>query len=85
MNCITLASELRSDSNGVPVEWTLLKAGETSYTKDGIDGKLSFTEKDLSEMLSYHEKKGEEIPVDSEHFLFALGRGKALFLSVFTI
>lgn len=78
MNCITLASELRSDDNGVPVEWTLLKAGETSYTKEGIDGKLFFTEKDLSEMLSYHEKKGEEIPVDSEHFLFALASGKGM-------
>jgi hypothetical protein len=29
--------------------------------------------------------EGGEIPVDPEHFLFALGRGKALFLSVFTI
>lgn len=78
MNCITLASELRSDDNGVPVEWTLLKTGETAYTKEGIDGKLFFTEKDLSEMLSYHEKKGEEIPVDSEHFLFALASGKGM-------
>ena len=43
MNCITLASELRSDDNGMPVEWTLLKAGESAYTKEGIDGKLSFT------------------------------------------
>ena len=85
MNCITLASELRSDSNGVPLEWTLLKAGETAYTKEGIDGKLFFTENDLSDMLSYHKKKGEEIPVDPEHFLFALGQEKALFLSVFTI
>ena len=81
MNWIALSSEpsgVIRDPAGVPVEWTLLRAGDTPLCQEGRDGVLQLTADHLAEIVAYHHKKGEEIPVDSEHFLFALGAGKGM-------
>lgn len=58
------------DANGVPVEWTLLTAGDTHICQEGKPDVLRFTADDLRTMADYFLQKGELIPVDSEHYLF---------------
>ena len=81
MNWIALTSEksaILRDENGVPFEWQLFKAGDTPYCQEGRDGCITLTKDDLQKIISYHEKKGEMIPVDSEHYLYALADQKKL-------
>lgn len=58
------------DQNGVPVEWTLLTAGDTHICQEGKPDVLRFTADDLRTMADYFHQKGELIPIDSEHYLF---------------
>ena len=58
------------DANGVPVEWTLLTAGDTHICQEGKPAVLRFTADDLRTMADYFHQKGELIPIDSEHYLF---------------
>ena len=81
MNWIALSSEpsgVIRDPAGVPVEWTLLRAGDTPLCQEGRDGVLQLTADHLAEIVAYHHKKGEEIPLDSEHYLFELAERKHL-------
>ena len=81
MNWIALSSETPGvirDPAGVPVEWTLLRAGDTPLCQEGRDGVLQLTADHLAEIEAYHHKKGEEIPLDSEHYLFELAERKHL-------
>ena len=81
MNTIALsAAELGviRDENGVPVEWSVFKAGDTPFCQEGRDGVIRLTAANLQEIISYHNKKGEMIPVDSEHYLYALANKKEL-------
>ena len=81
MNRIALTSEKSAvlrDGNGVPFEWQLFKAGDTPYCQEGRDGCITLTKDDLQKIISYHEKKGEMIPIDSEHYLYALANQKNL-------
>lgn len=64
------------DENGVPVEWTLLKIGSNPLCQKGIDGDLQLTHDDMLKIMDYHHKKGEMIPVDSEHYLYQLANQK---------
>ena len=64
------------DENGVPVEWTVLQPGENPYCQDGKDGVVTLTPDGLTQILDYYAKKGELIPVDSEHYLYALANEK---------
>ena len=66
------------DENGVPVEWTLLSVGANAFCQEGVDGALTLTANDMQQIISYHHKKGELIPVDSEHFLYHLSQQKKL-------
>ena len=61
------------DANGVPVEWTLLTAGDTHICQEGKPDVLRFSADDLRTMADYFQKKGELIPIDSEHYLFDIG------------
>ena len=81
MNTIALsAAELGviRDENGVPVEWSVFKAGDTPFCQEGRDGVIRLTAANLQEIISYHNKKGEMIPIDSEHYLYALANKKEL-------
>ena len=81
MNWISLSSEtLRvvRDENGVPVEWTLLRIGVNPISQEGRDGALVLTADAMKQIMEYHNKKGELIPLDSEHYLFELASQKKL-------
>ena len=81
MNWISLSSEgpgVVRDENGVPVEWTLLRIGENPICQEGRDGVIRLSAEAMSQILEYHTKKGEQIPVDSEHYLFDLANQKGL-------
>lgn len=66
------------DENGVPVEWIIFKAGDTPYCQNGTDGVITLTKDNLREIITYFNKKGEQIPIDSEHYLYALANKKNL-------
>ena len=75
MNWLLLSAETPGvirDDNGVPVEWTLLKIGENNFCQNGKDGVISLSAEGAGNIIQYHNKKGELIPVDSEHYLFEL-------------
>ncbi len=81
MNWISLSSEspgVVRDENGVPLEWTLLHTGRNQLCHEGRDAELVITAEDMDRIMDYHAKKGELIPVDSEHYLFILAEQKKL-------
>ena len=81
MNWITLSAETPGvvrDEHGVPIEWTLLKIGDNPLCQEGRDGCLRLSAEDMRSIVDYHEKKGEDIPIDSEHYLFELAESKKL-------
>ena len=63
---------VKRDSNGVPTEWTLLHAGVNRLVKNGKDYELHLSVEDLDAIAAYQAKKGEAIPIDSNHYLHAL-------------
>ena len=80
-NWIALSAETQRvirDENGVPVEWTLLKIGDNPLCQEGKDDNLSLTAEQMGEIMEYHRKKGELIPLDSEHYLYELANQKKL-------
>ena len=75
INWIALSAEgvdVKRDENGVPVEWTLLRIGDNPICQEGKDGNIRISEEDMNAIVDYFVKKGEEIPVDSEHYLYEL-------------
>lgn len=66
------------DENGVPVEWTLLRVGDTPLCQEGTDSVLTLTAERLRAIMDYFAKKGEEIPLDSEHYLYELANQKKM-------
>ena len=80
MNWIALSAErldVVRDDCGVPLEWTLLKTGSNPICQDGIDGAINLTAENMQQIISYHHKKGEDIPLDSEHYLYKLAKHNA--------
>ena len=78
-NWIALSAEtpgVLRDECGVPVEWTLLRVGDNPVCQEGRDGSLRLSAEAMKEIMAYHEKKGEQIPVDSEHYLYELANSK---------
>lgn len=63
---------VKHDANGVPEEWTLLHAGVNRLVKNGKDYELRLSVEDLDAIAAYQEKKGEAIPIDSNHYLHIL-------------
>ena len=63
---------VKQDANGVPEEWTLLHAGVNRLVKNGKDYELRLSEEDLDAIAAYQTKKGEAIPIDSNHYLHIL-------------
>ena len=63
---------VKLDSNGVPEEWTLLHAGVNRLVKNGKDYELHLSLEDLDAIAAYQAKKGEAIPIDSNHYLHIL-------------
>ena len=81
MKWIALSAETKDvvrDQNGVPVEWTLLRIGSNPICQEGRDGSLVLTAEAMQQILDYHTKKGELIPLDSEHYLYELANQKKL-------
>ena len=81
MNWISLSAEspgVVRDENGVPVEWTLLRIGSNPICQEGKDGALVLTAEVMQQIMDYHAKKGELIPLDSEHYLYELANQKKL-------
>lgn len=66
------------DSEGVPVEWTLLRLGDNPIMQEGVPGNIELTEEGMNSILRYFREKGESIPVDSRHFLYELSVRKGL-------
>ena len=60
------------------MEWTLLRIGSNPICQEGRDGSLVLTAEAMQQILDYHTKKGELIPLDSEHYLFELANQKKL-------
>ena len=63
---------VKQDPNGVPEEWTLLRAGVNRLVKNGKDYELHLSVEDLDAIVAYQAKKGEAIPIDSNHYLHVL-------------
>ena len=63
---------VKRDTNGVPEEWTLLHAGVNRLVKNGKDYELRLSVEDLDAIVAYQAKKGESIPIDSNHYLHIL-------------
>ena len=63
---------VKQDANGVPEEWTLLHAGVNRLVKNGKDYELHLSVEDLEAIAAYQAKKGEAIPIDSNHYLHVL-------------
>lgn len=63
---------VKQDANGVPEEWTLLRAGVNRLVKNGKDYELQLSVEDLDAIAAYQAKKGEAIPIDSNHYLHIL-------------
>ena len=63
---------VKRDANGVPEEWTLLHAGVNRLVKNGKDYELHLSVEDLDAIAAYQAKKGETIPIDSNHYLHIL-------------
>ena len=81
MNWIALNAETPGvirDENGVPVEWTLLRIGPNPICQEGRDSALVLTAEAMDQIVKYHMKKGELIPIDSEHYLYELANQKKL-------
>ena len=81
MNWIALSAETEDvvrDAAGVPVEWTLLRIGSNPICQEGQDGAICLNAEAMNQIVEYHAKKGELIPVDSEHYLFELASRKHL-------
>ena len=86
MNWMALSAETRGvvrDKNGVPVEWTLLRTGDNPICQEGQDGAIRLSGEDMRQIMEYHRKKGELIPIDSEHYLYELANRKKLDEAVF--
>lgn len=69
-----LPSSVLRDTNGVPVEWTLFSVGDTPFCQEGRDGLIRLTSEDIDAIIDHYRKKGEEIPVDSDHYLHYLAK-----------
>ena len=69
-----LPSSVLRDANGVPVEWTIFSVGDTPFCQEGHDGLIRLTSEDIDAIIDHHRKKGEEIPVDSDHYLHYLAK-----------
>jgi len=65
---------VKQDANGVPEEWTLLHAGVNRLVKNGKDYELHLSVEDLDAIAAYQAKKGEAIPIDSNHYLHILAK-----------
>ena len=63
---------VKQDANGVPEEWTLLHAGVNRLVKNGKDYELRLSVEDRGATEAYQAKKGEAIPIDSNHYLHIL-------------
>ena len=63
---------VKQDANGVPEEWTLLHAGVNRLVKNGKDYELRLSVEDLDAIAAYQVKKGEAVPIDSNHYLHIL-------------
>jgi len=63
---------VKRDANGVPTEWPLLHAGVNRLVKNGKDYELHLNVEDLEAIAAYQKKKGEAIPIDSNHYLHIL-------------
>ncbi|MDD3155433.1 MAG: phage protease [Victivallaceae bacterium] len=68
--------EVIRDDHGVPVEWTILKVGKNPLCQEGKDDALSLSAEDMHGIVDYFRKKGELIPIDSEHYLYELADRK---------
>ena len=69
-----LPSSVLRDANGVPVEWTLFSVGDTPFCQEGRDGLIRLTSEDIDAIIDHYRKKGEDIPVDSDHYLYYLAK-----------
>lgn len=81
MDWVKLTSEtpgVLRDENGVPIEWTLLKKGTNPLCQEGKDGAIALSGEHLAAIMDYYNKKGEEIPIDSEHYLYELANQKKM-------
>lgn len=67
-------SSVLRDVNGVPVEWTLFSVGDTPFCQEGRDGLIRLTSEDIDAIIDHYRKKGEDIPVDSDHYLYYLAK-----------
>lgn len=66
------------DANGVPVEWTVLRTGANPTIKNGVPGSINIDQNDMASILDYFAAKGEDIPIDSCHYLHYLATSKKL-------
>ncbi len=56
----------------LPGAWRLLRTGSNPLTKEGKPFELKISKTDVENIVQYAAEKGEKIPIDSRHTLFAL-------------
>jgi len=63
---------IERDADGVPTAFRVFRQGIVELTQDGRGIKGDLTQADLDSVMNYHLAKGNEIPIDCEHFLASL-------------
>ncbi len=66
------SATVERDASGVPVAWRIFKLGANEMTRGGESWTIEFSDEMLDMIVAYYAEKGEKIPLDSEHFLYAL-------------
>lgn len=69
---LPLQGEAVELADGVPRAWRLLKTGTNNLSQSGRDAAIILSPEDVQGIADYHAKKGEKIPIDSRHALYAL-------------
>ena len=64
--------EIASCNGELPAAWRLLRIGHNPLTREGRPFDLLFSREDAEAVERYFRGKGEKIPIDSRHALFAL-------------
>lgn len=63
------AAAVEKDAEGVPTAWRLLKPGTNELTLEGKRVDLVLSADYMDMIINYHNEKGVQIPIDSNHFL----------------
>lgn len=72
VSSLELGEHVERSPSGVPTAWRIFAPGANPLTLQGTDAVLTLDEPKLQSIADYAARKGNKIPVDSQHFLSSL-------------